>query len=143
VVNIHVAVPSAAVELTQWIVLDEGDRIVDVSENADPVFASLLGQSLWDAFPNAREVFGPYCDRARRTGEVVELVKFFEGTLKRVRYAPDGSRVIAIWENLGSVDVSSVESLRNSLLEMADALVDEDVDMTSPPPPLRVLQGGA
>jgi hypothetical protein len=143
VVNIHVAVSSAAVEVTQWIVLDEDDRIVEVSENAEPVFASLLGESLWDAFPNAAEVFAPYCERARRTGEVVELVRFFEGTLKRVRYTPDGSRVIAIWENLASVDVSSVESLRDSLLEIADALVDEGVDAALQPPPLRVLQGGA
>jgi hypothetical protein len=135
-------VPSAAVEETQWIVLDEDDRIVDVSENAEPVFASLLGESLWDTFPNAREVFASYCGRARRTGEVVELVTFFEGTLKRVRYAPDGPRVIAIWENLASVDVSSVESLRDSLLEISDALVDEDVQALQLPP-LRVLQGGA
>lgn len=130
-------------ELTQWIVLDEDNRIVDVSATAEPVFAPLLGESLWDKFPEAAAVFAPYCERARQTGEVVELVKFFAGTLKRIRYAPDGPRVTAIWENLASVDVSSVESLRESLLEIADALADEDVDGSSQHPPLRVLQGGA
>ena len=132
-----------ALAVTQWIVLDEDDRIVEVSENAADVFGPLKGESLWETFPSAREVFGPYCDRARRTGEVVELVKFFEGTLKHVRYAPQGSRVLAIWENLASVDVSSVESLRHSLLEIADMLADPDAEGALQPPPLRVLEGGA
>ena len=142
VANISVAVVPA-VAVTQWIVLDEEDRIVDVSENAVAEFGQLKGESLWETFPSARDVFAPYCERARRTGEVVELVKFFEGTLKHVRYTPEGSRVIAIWENLASVDVSSVESLRHSLLEIADMLADTDVDAGLQPPPLRVLEGGA
>ena len=133
---------ASAVEVSQWIVLDEEDRIVDVSENAEATFGDLKGASLWETFPQARDVFAPYCDRARQTGEVVELVTFFEGTLKRVRYAPQGSRVIAIWENLASVDVSSVESLRESLLKVADALAEEDSEANRPPP-LRVLEGGA
>jgi hypothetical protein len=133
---------ASAVQVSQWIVLDEEDRIVDVSENSEAIFGQLLGESLWDTFPTARDVFGPYCERARRSGEVVELVTFFEGTLKRVRYAPQGSRVIATWENLASVDVSSVQSLRESLLRVADALAEEDLEAYQPPP-LRVLQGGA
>jgi hypothetical protein len=132
-----------AVAVTQWIVLDEEDRIVDVSENAVDVFGPLKGESLWETFPSARAVFAPYCERARRTGEVVELVKFFEGTLKHVRYTPEGSRVIAIWENLASVDVSSVESLRHSLLEIADMLADTDANAGLQTSPLRVLEGGA
>jgi hypothetical protein len=142
VVKISVAVVPA-VAVTQWIVLDEEDRIVDVSENAVDVFGPLKGESLWETFPRAGEVFAPYCERARRTGEVVELVKFFEGTLKHVRYSPEGSRVTAIWENLASVDVSSVESLRHSLLEIADMLADTDVESGLQPPSLRVLEGGA
>ena len=142
VVNIPVAVVPA-VAVSQWIVLDEEDRIVDVSENAEDVFGPLKGESLWETFPKAEEVFAPYCERARKTGEVVELVKFFEGTLKHIRYTPQGSRVLAIWENLASVDVSSVESLRHSLLEIADMLAGVDADTALQPPPLRVLQGGA
>lgn len=132
----------SAVAVSQWIVLDEENRIVDVSENAEGVFGPLKGESLWERFPNAREVFAPYCERARETGEVVELVKFFEGTLKHVRYAPQGSRVLAVWENLASVDVSSVESLRHSLLEIADMLADHG-EAPLQPPQLRVLEGGA
>ena len=134
---------ASAVEVIQWVVLDEEDCIVEVSENAEPIFGQFKGESLWETFPNARDVFAPYCERARRTGEVVELVKFFEGTLKRVRYAPQGSRVIATWEILATVDVSSVESLRHSLLEIVDMLADGSVDAEQQPPPLRVLQGGA
>ena len=141
VVTIPLAV-APAVEVSQWVVLDEEDRIVEVSENAESIFGPLMGVSLWETFPNAREVFAPYCDRARRTGEVVELVRFFEGTLKRVRYAPQGSRVIATWENLATVDVSSVESLRHSLLEIADMLADGSVDAAQQRPQLRVLEGG-
>jgi hypothetical protein len=140
-VNIPLAV--VAVAVSQWIILDEEDRIVDVSDNAVDVFGPLKGQSLWETFPKAREVFAPYCQRARATGEVVELVKFFEGTLKHIRYTPQGARVLAIWENLATVDVSSVESLRHSLLEIADMLADTDGKARLQPPPLRVLQGGA
>ena len=134
--------PSAA-EVSRWIVLDEDDRVVGASESAQQDFAPLMGESLWESFPNARAVFGPYCERARRTGEIVELVEFFEGTLKRVRYAPQGSQVIAIWENLASVDVSSVEALRTSLAEIELALAESQGEATAQPPPLRVLEGGA
>jgi hypothetical protein len=41
------------------------------------------------------------------------------------------------------VDVSSVESLRHSLLEIADMLADTDVESGLQPPSLRVLEGGA
>jgi hypothetical protein len=131
-----------AVAVSQWIVLDEEGRIVDVSENAEEIFGPLKGASLWETFPSAREVFAPYCERARETGEAVELVTFFEGTLKHVRYAPQGSDVVAIWENLATVDVSSVESLRHSLLEIAGMLVDDD-ETALQPPQLRLLRGGA
>ena len=134
--------PSAAVEVSRWIVLDENDRIVEMSDDARREFEPLVGQSLWERFPSASEIFAPYCEHARRTGEVVELVKFFEGTLKRVRYAPEGSRITASWEVLAAVDVSSVESLRRSLLEMADALAEWGTGGAHPPA-LRVLQGGA
>jgi hypothetical protein len=136
-------VPSAAVEVNRWIVLDEEDRVVEVSEDARPEFEPLLGERLWETFPDASEVFGPYCERARLTGEVVELVRFFEGTLKRVRYSPEGSRVTATWEVLAAVDVSSVENLRRSLLEMANILADSSAEGALRARPLRVLEGGA
>ena len=129
--------------MSRWIVLDGEDRVVEVSEDARPEFEPLLGESLWERFPEAGEVFGPYCERARRTGEVVELVRFFEGSLKRIRYSPEGSRVTATWEVLAAVDVSSVENLRRSLLEMASILADSSAEGPLRARPLRVLEGGA
>lgn len=137
------AVPSAAVEVSRWIVLDGEDRVVEVSEDVRPQFEPLLGESLWERFPAAGAVFAPFCERARRTGEVVELVRFFEGSLKRVRYAPEGSLVTATWEVLAALDVSSVENLRRSLLEMANVLAESSMEGTLPAQPLRVLEGGA
>jgi hypothetical protein len=140
-VNILLAVASA-VEGNRWIMLDDEDRIVDASDDVEPIFGPLMGERFWDLFPNARAVFAPYCEEARRTGETVELVTFFEGALKRVRYAPHGAHVTATWEVLASVDVSSVKTLRDSLREIDDALADEDGETVSQPPALRVLQGG-
>jgi hypothetical protein len=134
-------VPSAA-EASRWIVLDEDDRIVDVSEEAEPVFGPLLGESLWERFPTARDVFAPYCEQARRTGQDVEVVEFFEGTLKRVRYSPRGSRVTAIWENLAAVDVSSLAALQSSLRAVVAALAEAERGSSGERPPLRVVQGG-
>jgi hypothetical protein len=135
---------ASAVEGNRWIVLDEEDRIVDVSDDVESIFGPLLGERLWDHFPSARPVFSPYCEQARRSGEPVELVKFFEGALKRVRYAPTGSRLTATWEVLAAVDVSSLDSLRDSLRSVVAALADAEPGMTGEErPPLRVLEGGA
>ena len=133
---------ATAVEGNWWIVLDEEDRIVDVSEDVEPVFGPLLGESLWEHFPTARPVFAPYCEQARRTGEAVELVKFFEGTLKRVRYAPHGSQLTATWEVLAAVDVSSLDALQESLRSIVAALSEAERGADAERPPLRVLQGG-
>jgi PAS domain-containing protein len=132
---------AVAVECNLRLVLDEQYRIVDVSPAAEPAFGALLGERFWDHFPTARPVFLPYCEEARRTGEQVEVVKFFEGKLKRVRYSPEGSRLVATWEVLASVDVSSLDTLQESLRNVIAALADEE-----PPedrrPLLSVVQGG-
>ena len=132
----------AAAVASRWIVLDEEDRIVDVSDDAEPIFGSLLGESLWERFPAAGAVFAPYCDEARRTGRDVELVEFFEGTLKRVRYSPSGSRVRATWEILAAVDVSSLDTLQESLRAINAALAEVERGVNGQRPPLRVVHGG-
>jgi hypothetical protein len=68
-------------------------------------------------------------------------VKLFEGKSKRVRYSAEGSRLVATWEVLASVDVSSLDTLQESLRNVIAAHADDE-----PPenrrPALSVVRGG-
>jgi hypothetical protein len=124
------------------LVFDEDYRVVALSDAAEPLFAHLLGEPFWDHYPRARTVFLPYCEEALRSGEVVEVVTFFEGTLKRVRYAPDGRYLTATWEVLATIDVSSLDALQQSLRDIAAALSEPTVAGPRRPV-LSVVEGGS
>jgi hypothetical protein len=136
---------AVAVEGDRHIVLDEEYRIVEVGASAAPEFGAFLGRRVWDVFPDSRAVFLPHLEEAHRTGEPVEFVQFFEGTLVRVDAVPENRRLAISRKVLGTVDVSTLESLRNSLLGIVNALADEETAPygTSLPPLLRLLEGGA
>ena len=135
---------AVTVEGNLRVVLDEEYRIVEVSLAAEPMLGHLVGETVWDHFPGAREVFLPYCEEARRSRESGEFVAFYEGVLVRVRYVPEGLRLAATWEILGTVDVSSIDALRASLGEIVSALADEEtVPLGNLRPVLRVVEGGA
>ena len=73
---------------TPFVVLDEGDRIVGVGPRAEGQFGPLVGSRLWECFPGAEPLFKPYYDAARRSGEPLEFVQFYDGNVARVRAAP-------------------------------------------------------
>ena len=43
---------------------------------------------MWDYFPASEPLFNPYYDAARRSGESVEFVQFYDGNVARVRAVP-------------------------------------------------------
>ncbi len=139
-------VPAVAVAVDEPpnLVLDEDYRIVEVGPAAEAALGPLRGRNLWDAFPGSRPLFHPYYDKARRTGEPVEFVQFYDGDLGHIRAVPEGSRLLLFWELLHRLDILTLEGLRASLdqalalIEEFDARLRRDRVKST----LRVVEGG-
>jgi hypothetical protein len=118
--------PTVAVTVMReqpFVVLDEGDRIVGVGPHAESQFGPLLGASLWDCFPGSEPLFKPYYDAARRSGEPVEFVQFYDGNVARVRAVPAGDGRLALeWEQLARLDTLTLESLSDTLDDALELL---------------------
>jgi hypothetical protein len=117
---------TVAVTVTQeppFVVLDEGDRIVGVGPHAESQFGPLVGASLWDSFPGSEPLFKPYYDSARRSGEPVEFVQFYDGNVARVRAVPVGDgRLELEWEQLARLDTLTLDSLSETLDDALELL---------------------
>ena len=128
------------------VVLDEGDRIVGVGPHAEGQFGPLLGASLWDCFPGSEPLFKPYYDAARRSGEPVEFVQFYDGNVARVRAAPAGEgRLELEWEQLARLDTLTLDSLSETLDAALELLGGEVADRRCPTvgrAALHVIEGG-
>lgn len=127
------------------VVLDEGDRIVGVGPHAEGQFGPLLGASLWDCFPGSEPLFKPYYDAARRSGEPVEFVQFYDGNVARVRAAPAGEgRLELEWEQLARLDTLTLDSLSETLDAALELLGDETAGSRAQTvrSTLRVIEGG-
>ena len=98
-----------------YIVLDDGDCIVEVSSFAMPVLGSFLGQSLWSCFPGSRPLYEPHYTRARRTGAPVEFAQYYNGRVMRVKAVPSRSHVTLWYEIVVILDVLTLRGLRDSL----------------------------
>jgi hypothetical protein len=128
-----------------FVVLDEGDRIVGVGPPAESQFGPLVGSSMWDCFPGSEPLFKPYYDSARRSGEPVEFVQFYDGNVARVRAVPaaDG-RLELQWKQLARLDTLTIDSLATTLDEALEILGHEGAGSGAPPSRrlLRVIEGG-
>jgi hypothetical protein len=138
-----------AVTVTQelrFVVLDEGDRIVEVGPHAESQFGPLLGASLWDSFPGSEPLFKPYYDAARRSGEPVEFVQFYDGNVARVRAVPEGDGRLALeWEQLARLDTLTLGSLSATLddaLELLGGEASAPGRQTLGRAALHVIEGG-
>jgi hypothetical protein len=128
-----------------FVVLDEGDRIVGVGPHAESQFGPLVGASVWDCFPGSEPLFKPYYDAARRSGEPVEFVQFYDGNVARVRAVPvaDG-RLELEWEQLARLDTLTLDSLSETLDDALELLGGEAADRrpTVRRAALHVIEGG-
>ena len=137
-----------AVTVTQapFVVLDEGDRIVGAGPGAESQFGPLVGSVMWDCFPGSEPLFKPYYDAARRSGEPVEFVQFYDGNVARIRAVPrpDG-RLDLFWQLLARIDTLTLEGLSQTLQTSLELLDEEQVDAhrTALRTSLRVIEGGA
>jgi hypothetical protein len=106
-----------------FVVLDEGDRIVGVGPHAESQFGPLVGSSMWDCFPGSEPLFKPYYDSARRSGEPVEFVQFYDGNVARVRAVPVGEGHLELeWEQLARLDTLTLDSLSETLDDALELL---------------------
>jgi hypothetical protein len=123
-----------------FVVLDEGDRIVGVGPHAESQFGPLVGASLWDCFPGSEPLFKPYYDSARRSGEPVEFVQFYDGNVARIRAVPAGEGCLELqWEQLARLDTLTLDSLSETLDEALELLDEADPGTRRA---LRVIEGG-
>jgi hypothetical protein len=130
---------------TPAVVLDEGDRIVGVGSAAESQFGPLLGSVMWDCYPGSEPLFKPYYDTARRTGETVQFVQFYDGNVSRITAVPaDGRRLELHWELLMRLDTTTLDSFRATLREALELLEDESsgVQRDEVRRVLRVIEGG-
>ena len=136
---------AVTVEQEQFVVLDTGDRIVGVGPHAESEFGPLVGSAVWDCFPGAKEVYGPYYAKARRSGEPVEFVQYHDGYVSRVRATPRGGGELVVgWEVLARIDTTTLDSLAASIDASLELLDEElrDAHRGELRKALRVIEGG-
>ena len=112
-----VAVPDALV-----LVLDEEYRAVEMSPAFEAGCGLTRGDCALDGLPVSRSVFVQYCEHARRTGEVVDLVEFGGGRVLHVRVVARDEHFHTSWETLGILDTLTIAGLGASLQTMAETL---------------------
>jgi hypothetical protein len=130
---------------TPFVILDEGDRIVGVGSSAEGQFGPLVGSQLWECFPGSEPLFKPYYDSARRSGEEVEFVQFYDGNVARVRAVPlDDGLLELYWEHLARLDTLTIGSLLETLEESLELLDDASAGHRHEEArrALRVIEGG-
>ena len=136
---------AVTVQQMPFVVLDEGDRIVGVGPSAESQFGPLVGSLMWDCFPGSKPLFKPYYDAARRSGEQVEFVQYYDGNVARIRAIPHRSGHLDLyWELLARLDTLTLDGLAATLDESL-ALLDEEqtgAQRTALRQSLRLIEGG-
>jgi hypothetical protein len=129
-----------------FVTLDDGDRIVEVGPHAESQFGPLIGARMWDCFPGSEPLFKPQYDAARRSGEPVEFVQFYDGNVARVRAVPlpDGHLELE-WAQLARVDTLTLGTLAETLDQALELLGVEraDTQRAVVRRALSVIEGGA
>ena len=136
---------AVTVEQTPFVVLDTGDRIVGVGPAAESQFGPLVGSVMWECFPGSEPLFKPYYEQARRSGEVVEFIQFYDGYVARIRAMPrEGGELELSWERLARIDTTTLRSLADSLAASLDLLDEEqrEAHRDALRNTLRLIEGG-
>jgi hypothetical protein len=132
-------------EQAAFLVLDTGDTIVGVGPGAESQFGPLLGSLLWDSFPSSKPLFKPYYDEARRTGEPVEFVQFYDGNVARIRAVPRADdRLELYWERISRLDTLTLRDLTQTLDESLGLLDERSARLhrANVRKALRLIEGG-
>jgi len=118
---------------TYYIVLDEDDRIVQVSPGLHEELGRWLGQVLWDHLPEAADVYGTYFEDARSTGRTVESIVYYAGRVKRLTAIPAPDGLVVHVERLAELDVRTLGTLTASLRRIEALLAGPASEQLDPP----------
>ena len=137
---------AVTVEQAPFVALDREYRIVEVSPAAEARLGPLLGRNVFDCFADATNLYRPYYENARASGEVVEFPQYYDGYVMLIRAEPLENGLLGVtWEIVGMLDTMNLDALRLSLggtlarLEEHERRTRLQQGRTS----LRVIEGGA
>jgi hypothetical protein len=118
-----VAVQAARAAGTDYLVLDEDDRIVYVSPSLRRELGTWVGHVVWEHLPGARDLYGPCFEEARESGRAAEAVGFYAGRLTCLSAIPAADGLVVHLEHRVELDVTSLGTLMRSL-ERIEAELD-------------------
>lgn len=118
-----------------YVQLDSEDRIVRVGPALFESMSPFVGHVLWDRLPEAEALYRPYFDEARRTGQEVEFTVFYAAELKLIRATPVGSELTIHIDRIRQLDITTLETLEESLQAMTSALADRSSEQPDRPEP--------
>ena len=101
--------------------VDAADRIVRTCDRHGGM-AAFLGHSLWEYLPHAEPALKPFFDDARRSGEAVDAVLFYAGSLIDARIVPAGECLAVYVTRRATLDLSSLRTLAASLSSIEEEL---------------------
>jgi hypothetical protein len=118
-----------------YVVLDDDDRIASVSASLHQSLGRWVGHVIWEHLPSARTVYGPTFDEARSSGQPVESVVFYSGTVKRLTAIPGPDGLAVHVERLVELDLTSLATLTQSLAQVESALAHRASARSDSPAP--------
>ena len=138
---------------TAYVVLDANDRVIQVGEDLRDQLAQSRGApgrvgcpganppADLASLPDAEPLCGPGFDEARRIGSEVEFPLFYRGRAKRLRAVPAGDTLAVHVERLAELDVTTLGTLKESLLRIEAELPARGSEQLDRPAPssLRAL----
>ena len=105
-----------------YVVLDDDDRIASVSASLHESLGRWVGHVIWEHLPGSREIYGPTFDEARSSGQPVESVVFYSGTVMRLTAIPGPDGLAVHVERLAELDLTSLATLTRTLAQVESAL---------------------
>ena len=137
---------AVTVEQVPSVILDEDYRIVEVGPAAEATFGPLIGQNVFDCFPDATGLYRPHYENARATGQAVEFAQYYDGYVMLINAEPlEDGRLAVAWEILGMLDTMNLDALRLSLGRILAKLEEYEkrTRMELGRESLRLIEGGA
>ncbi|HXG76820.1 MAG TPA: hypothetical protein VNJ53_09635 [Gaiellaceae bacterium] len=96
-------------------VLDEQNRITQVSGPLKAKLGPFVGHTFWEAAPQAQELFGPHFEEARTSGREVEFTAYYAGWLATRRVVPAGRSLTVFVKPIRELDCRTLATLTESL----------------------------
>lgn len=116
-----------------FYVIDADDRLIQVTAGLHEAMSQCLGNSLWECFPRADDIFGAHFIEARESGRELEFKTFYAGAAMRIRVVPAGESLTVYPERLAELNLTTIGTLIVSLLRIESALAGQESEPPDPP----------